>query len=140
MAGAGTGSTPCSVFTVPLPTFNGEQTIVSTPSRSKPHAGAHDVGDRIHRADFVEMYLLDRHLVHRGLGLAQPSEYGGWHSRFTRSGSAALVDHLQDVRQVPVRVLRSAVARGTWSRAMPRRFVFSNAKRGAGAERIQRLA
>jgi hypothetical protein len=34
VAGAGTGSMPCSVFTVPLPTLSGEQTTVSTSKES----------------------------------------------------------------------------------------------------------
>src|ERR1035437_7307789 len=38
VAGAGTGSTPCSVRTVPEPTLSGEQTTVSIASRSSATA------------------------------------------------------------------------------------------------------
>ncbi len=42
VAGAGTGSVPCSHFTVPLPTFSGEAIQRSTPSASHP-AAAHTI-------------------------------------------------------------------------------------------------
>ena len=66
-------------------------------------AGAHDIGDRIGRAHFVEMDFLDGHLVHCGLGFAQPAEHGDG----VAPGAArklGLFDHLDDVREVPVDV------------------------------------
>ena len=77
MAGAGTGSTPCSVFTVPLPTLSGEQKMRSTPSSSKRQARADDVGDGIHRADLVKMNLFDGSLVNGGFRFAEPLKHGG---------------------------------------------------------------
>src|SRR5215469_5682274 len=38
VAGAGTGNVPCAHWTVPPPTFRGEQTISSTPNASEPTA------------------------------------------------------------------------------------------------------
>ena len=40
----------------------------------QPEHRADDVDDRVEGADFVEMHLLDRHLVNRRLGVRQPLE------------------------------------------------------------------
>ncbi len=87
MAGAGTGSTPCSVLTVPLPTLRGEQKMASTSSEFEGQARADDIGDGIGRADFVKMDFFDGHLVNFGFGLAEPAETRRWRSVCTRSGS-----------------------------------------------------
>ena len=68
------------------------------------HAGADDVGDGIGRADFVEVDLLDGNLVDGGFGLAQTLEHGGG-VLFDAIGQSRLVDHLQDVREMAVRLL-----------------------------------
>ena len=65
---------PCSVRTVPLPTFIGEQITVSTSSKSKATAAPNYVGNRIGGADFVEVNFLYRHLVNLRLGLRQLAE------------------------------------------------------------------
>ena len=67
------------------------------------HAGAHDIGDGIHRADFVEVNFFDRHAVDAGFGVAQAAK----HIRrilFGAIGERSLVDHRQDVFQMAVAV------------------------------------
>ena len=76
-------------------------------------ASAHDIGDGIGRAHFVEMHRLDGHLVDGGFGFAEPLEHGcGVLFGALREGG--LLDHLQNVRQVAVGVgfLRSHVELG----------------------------
>ena len=70
-----------------VPVGTGEQTTRSTPSRSKPIAGPHDVGDRIDRPHFVKVDLLDRRAVHLGLGLGQLAERSAWPTRCCRGES-----------------------------------------------------
>ena len=41
---------------------------------SRPGAGTDHVGDRVQRADLVEVHVLGRRAVHGGLGLGQPGE------------------------------------------------------------------
>ena len=63
------------------------------------HAGAHDVGDGIDRADFVEVNFFDRHAVHPGFGVAQAPK----HIRrilFGAIGERRFVDHRQNMFQV----------------------------------------
>ena len=68
MAGAGTGSRPWSERTQPDPTATGCEAICSTPSASKPGAGADDVDDGVDRADLMEVHVLDRLAVGLRLG------------------------------------------------------------------------
>ena len=135
-AGAGTGSTPCSVLTVPLPTFSGELWIASTPSRSKADARAHDVADRIHRAHFMEMDFLDRHAVHLGLGLAQALK----HRRgilFDALRAGRISRSCRDVRRWrwswPPRPRR----RETWKQRCPAARSSRMRNAGAGAESFE---
>ena len=62
VAGAGTGKTPCAHFTVPPPTFSGEQNSLN-PQRFGANRRADDVDDGIHCADFVKVDLLDSRLL-----------------------------------------------------------------------------
>ena len=75
-AGAGTGNTPCARRTVPLPTLSGDETTSVGPEPFHGERRADDVDDRVEGADFVQVHLLDRHLVNRGLGFGQPAEQG----------------------------------------------------------------
>ena len=59
---------------MPPPTFSGEQTIAIGADPLEREHRADDVDDRVERADFVQVNLLDRHLVNRRLGLGQPLE------------------------------------------------------------------
>ena len=82
---------PCSVLTVPLPTLSGEQIDGLDVQQIERDAGAHDIGDRIGRAHFVEVDLLDGHLVDLRLGFAEFAEDARWRcawrgsARFARS-------------------------------------------------------
>ena len=74
------------------------------------HAGAHDIGDGIHRAHFVEVNFFDRHAVDAGFGVAQAPK----HIRrilFGAIGERSLVDHPQDVFQMAVTVALLAAGR-----------------------------
>jgi hypothetical protein len=74
-----------------------------TPSNSKRHACAHDIRDGIGRAHFVEMHVLDRHLMHGRFGFGEPLEHGcGVLLGALRQ--RGFLDHFQNVRQVPMRV------------------------------------
>ena len=67
------------------------------------HAGADDIGDRIHRTHFMKMNFFDRHPVDPGFGVAQAPK----HIRrvlFCTIGERRFVDHPQDVFQVTVAV------------------------------------
>ena len=104
--------------------------------QEQPHRGADDVGDGIHRADFVEVDLLDRDAVHPRLGFAEFAENGG-RVFLDLVRQSARVDHLQDVRQVAVGALLAAFddeAGGGDAAAM----YLLDAKRRAHAERIER--
>ena len=109
VAGAGTGRTPCSVRTVPLPTLIGAAVDRFHAEVIQAEARAHDVADGIHRADLVKVNLLDRGRVH----LAIPTGPGGGNTAsefaFTRSGKRRVADHLLDVMQVPMRFRIGAV-------------------------------
>ena len=74
VAGAGTGSTPCSVLTVPLPTLTGERGHRFDVQKIERDTRADDVGNRIHRADFVKVNLADLGAVHCRFGLGKPLE------------------------------------------------------------------
>ena len=101
MAGAGTGSTPCSVFTVPLPTFTGALYTASMLEQIESGARADDIADRIHRAHFVEMDLLDLNAMHLGFGLAQSLKHRGG-ILLRPVGDAGFVDDLENLLQVPM--------------------------------------
>ena len=99
VAGAGTGNVPCSVSTVPLPTLIGGNVHFLHTHQIQRDACTHDIGDRIRRAHFVKVNLLDRHAVDLGFGLPQLLEH--------RAGVAlcpcsqrSRVDHLQNVRKM----------------------------------------
>ena len=59
-AGAGTGSTPCAVRTDPEPSATGDEHDPDGAQRGDARARRHDVGDRVERADLVEVHLLHR--------------------------------------------------------------------------------
>ena len=115
VAGAGTGSSPCSVFTVPLPTLSGEQTDRVDAQQVERDARADDVGDGIDRADFVEVDLLDGDLVDGRLRLAQALEDRRGVAASTRSGNGRGVDHPQNVAGAGGPFARRS-RRGTWWR------------------------
>ena len=75
MAGAGTGSMPCSVLTVPLPTLIARGVDFADVEQIQRHAGAYDIGDGIHRAYFVEVNFFDGHAVDAGFGVAQAPKH-----------------------------------------------------------------
>ncbi len=66
---------------------------------------AHDVDDRVDRPDLVEVDLLGRRAVDRGLGLGQPPEERG--DALLEGGvERRAVEQRQDVVEVPVRMAR----------------------------------
>ena len=71
---------------------------------------ADDVGDRVDRADLVEVDLLDRRAMHLGLDLGQPLEDPP-RGLFLAGREPAAVDHGLDVVQVPVLVFRLVLDR-----------------------------
>ena len=77
--------------------------MVSTSSRSNATAGAHDIGDGIGRADFVEVDLFDGDLVDLRFGFPQAAEHGDG-IFFGARGKRGLFDHLDDVREVAMGV------------------------------------
>jgi hypothetical protein len=87
VAGAGTGSVPCAVSTTPEPTAIGEAVHGLDAEPLEPQAGACDVDDRVGRADFVEVHLLDRRAVDMRLGLGEPRNTARAFAS-ARSGSA----------------------------------------------------
>ena len=66
---------------------------------------ADDIGDRVDRADLVEVDLLDRGAMHLGLDLGQPLEDPP-RGVFLAGREPAAVDHGLDMVQVPVLVFR----------------------------------
>ena len=66
--------------------------------------GADDVDDRVERADFVEVHLLDRHLVNRRLGFGESLEQC---FRPVAAGGRerGLVDQREDLRQAAMVVM-----------------------------------
>jgi hypothetical protein len=54
--------------------LSGEQIQRSTPSQWHPAETADDIGDRIDRADFMEVNRLHRNVVNLGLGVAEQIE------------------------------------------------------------------
>ena len=64
VAGAGTGSTPCSVLHRPAADVDRRAVDRIDASSDKRRASADDIADGIHRAHFVEMHFFDRDAVH----------------------------------------------------------------------------
>ena len=112
-----TGRAPTA--TMPPPTLSGEQTMRSAPNHSSAEDDADDVDDRVERADFVQVHLLDRHLVDRGLGLGQPLE----HALCARSRPAGrqrgLVDERRDLGEGSVRMRVLGDGCSCWSCWVP---------------------
>ena len=73
-AGGGTGRVPCAPRTVPEPTATGETTTSSAPRCDEAGAHPDDVGDRVERADLVEVHVERVVAVHGGLGDGEPLE------------------------------------------------------------------
>ena len=67
-AGGGTGITPCAPRTVPRADRHRRDDQLVEPEVREPGADPDDVGDRVERADLVEVHLLGAGAVHRGLG------------------------------------------------------------------------
>ncbi len=104
VAGAGTGSMPCSVLTVPLPRSSASRQCCRPPA-GRTRAGAHDIGNGIRRAHFVEVHFFDGHA---GGPAPRPRPVAGtrrWHCAARVRADRRLLDHLYDVRQMPVRLL-----------------------------------
>ena len=59
---------------VPLPTLSGDAVTRAIPSRLERVDRADDVDDRVERADFVQVNLVDRRTVYARLGLGQSPE------------------------------------------------------------------
>ena len=76
VAGAGTGSRPCAVSTLPPPIGSGDTCTRSTPSAVEPGHRSHHVDEGVELAHLVEVHRLDRHPVHVRLGLGQPAQHG----------------------------------------------------------------
>ena len=73
-AGGGTGRRPCSVATVPPPTDTGETTTRAEAEVHEAGADADDVGDRVQRADLVEVHVERVAAVHRPSASASRSK------------------------------------------------------------------
>ena len=67
---------PCAHFTVPPPTFSGEQTNSSTAESLGSDRRANDIHHGIHGAHFVEVNFLNIVVVDLGFGAAQRLENG----------------------------------------------------------------
>ena len=133
-AGAGTGSRPCAARTMPCPSATGEPTV---PARPGVQRGGHpdDVGDRVQRADLVEVHLLGRRPVRCGLRRGQPGEHveGG-----PRTGSARSAASSSPRMFAQVRTTGAALVR-TWTQvaARPPRTAGSGSSRDRlGADRV----
>jgi hypothetical protein len=74
VAGAGTGSNPCAVFTCPAAHIERRTRKLVDSQQLESDRRAHNVYNRIHRAHFVEMHFLDGHLMHVRFGFAQARE------------------------------------------------------------------
>ena len=59
---------------MPPPTFSGELMMRSASNHSSREHRADDVDDRVERANFVQVNLLDRNLMDGGFGLAETME------------------------------------------------------------------
>ncbi len=104
VAGAGTGSMPCSVFTVPLPTLIGEQMMLSISSRSNARQAPTISAMESAAPTSWKWTLSMGTLVDLRLGLAQSLEdRDGIATRASRQ--VGLLDHLDDVRKMAVRLL-----------------------------------
>ena len=137
MAGAGTGSRPCSRVHRPAARIDRRAVDLLDAEQLERQAGAHDIGDGIGRADLVEVYLFDRHPMDGGFGGSEPFKDGlGMGARAL--GQFRAVDHLEDMRQVPVGLLLAAcdVKLGGGD---PASLHLLEAKRGSGRERVERL-
>ena len=66
------------------------------PQQVHRNAGARNIRDRIHRADFVEVQFLDRHAVNLGFGFAQAAEYGRC-LLLRATGKASAVNKIEDL-------------------------------------------
>ena len=72
VAGAGTGNTPCADFDhAAADVDRRDDDAIGVEPFEREH-GADDVDDRVERADFVQVDLVDRHAVNRGFRLAEP--------------------------------------------------------------------
>ncbi len=132
---------PCSVFTVPLPTFIGELYTAPMSSRSNPIAGADDVADGIHRAHFVEMDLFDRNIVNLGFRLAETLKHRGG-VLFGAIGDAGVRDDFENVLQMPMGLTIAAVFAGNNAKLRGRDAAplgLLHFEPGARAERFERL-
>ena len=67
----------------------------------KAQARAHNIGDRIHRADFMKVDLLKGNLVHRGFRFAQPLKHGGSVLLYAIRHRCRL-NHFQNSRKMPM--------------------------------------
>ena len=74
MAGAGTGRSPCAVLTCPAPDVERRAREFVNAQEFEADGGADDVYDGIHSADFVEVHLLDRHLMNFGFRFGEAGE------------------------------------------------------------------
>ena len=102
MAGAGTGSVPCWHFTVPLPTFKRRRHPAIHAERLASGRRAHNIDDRVHRAHFVKMHLLDGDGMNRRLRLAQQLK-GAAARCFHRIGKRRSANDPENRRQRPMR-------------------------------------
>ncbi len=73
--GSGTGSRPCAVLTVPLPSATGETIELLDAERVQAKHDAEYVDDRVGRADLVEMHLLGGHAMYGRLRMDERFEY-----------------------------------------------------------------
>ena len=88
---------------MPLPTLSGAETMDVDAEQFERDASAHDIRDGIRRAYFVEMHVFDWHLVDGRFGFSQSLKHGRG-VLFGALGQGGVVDHFQNVRQVPVGV------------------------------------
>ena len=74
-AGPGIGTTPCAPRAEPLPSATGRGGQPGQPEVLEPGDDADDVGQRVERADLVEVHLVGGDPVHAALGDGQPLEH-----------------------------------------------------------------
>ena len=78
----------------------------SDPKQIEADRGTHNIGNRIDRADFVKVHLFDRRAVHLGFGFGELGEDPSLAKVLLPVGKSAGVDHVRDVVQVAVGMLR----------------------------------
>ena len=105
VAGAGTLQRPWAMLMKPCPVGTGEASIRSMPSKSKPIADPHNVGNGIDRPHFMKMHFPNFDAVNFGFGFAEPRK-NSLGQIFRPGRQLARIDHFDNVMQMPVLMFR----------------------------------